>query len=111
VIAPGINLSMQALHDAAAQLPRVAIRRPSGNRVVGIDTVGAMQSGVFWGYIGMIEGLVARIKAEWGKPLTVIGTGGIASLFESATAAIDHFDHDLTIRGLLEIHRRNTVAK
>jgi type III pantothenate kinase len=108
VIAPGINLSMQALHDAAAQLPRVAIRRPTGNRVVGVDTVGAMQSGVFWGYIGMIEGLVARIKAEWGKPLTVIGTGGIASLFESATTAIDHFDHDLTIRGLLEIHRRNT---
>jgi len=108
VIAPGINLSMQALHEAAAQLPRVAIRRPSSNRVVGVDTVGAMQSGVFWGYIGMIEGLVARIKAEWGKPLTVIGTGGIASLFESATTAIDHFDHDLTIRGLLEIHRRNT---
>jgi type III pantothenate kinase len=108
VIAPGINLSMQALHEAAAQLPRVAIRRPSGNRVVGVDTVSAMQSGVFWGYIAMIEGLVSRIKAEWGKPLTVIGTGGIASLFEGATSAIDHFDHDLTIRGLLEIHRRNT---
>jgi len=107
VIAPGINLSMQALHDAAAQLPRVAIRRPAGNRVVGVDTVGAMQSGVFWGYISMIEGLVKRIKDEWGKPLTVIGTGGVASLFENATTAIDHFDHDLTIRGLLEIHRRN----
>jgi type III pantothenate kinase len=107
VIAPGINLSMLALHDAAAQLPRVAIRRPAGNRVVGVDTVSAMQSGVFWGYISMIEGLVARIKDEWGKPLTVIGTGGIASLFENATSAIDHFDHDLTIRGLLEIHRRN----
>ena len=66
-----------------------------------------MQSGVFWGYIAMIEGLVARIKAEWGKPLTVIGTGGIASLFEGATSAIDHFDSDLTIRGLLEIWRRN----
>ena len=107
VIAPGINLSMQALHDAAAQLPRVAIRRPVANRVVGVDTVGAMQSGVFWGYISMIEGLSRRIKAEWGKTLTVIGTGGIASLFEGQTDAIDHFDHDLTIRGLLEIHRRN----
>jgi len=107
VIAPGINLSMQALHDAAAQLPRVAIRRPSGNRVIGVDTVGAMQSGVFWGYISMIEGLVARIRSEWGKPMTVIGTGGIASLFEHATTAIDVFDHDLTIRGLLEIYRRN----
>jgi type III pantothenate kinase len=108
VIAPGINLSMQALHDAAAQLPRVAIRRPAGNRVIGVDTVGAMQSGVFWGYISMIEGLVRRVKVEWGKPLTVIGTGGIASLFEGATEAIDIFDHDLTIRGLLEIWRRNT---
>ena len=108
VIAPGINLSMQALHEAAAQLPRVAIRRPAGNRVVGVDTVGAMQSGVFWGYIAMIEGLVARIQAEWKTPLKVIGTGGIASLFEGATRAIEHFDHDLTIRGLLEIHRRNT---
>jgi type III pantothenate kinase len=108
VITPGINLSMQALHDAAAKLPRVAIRRPNRNRVIGVDTVEAMQSGVFWGYISMIEGLVERIKAEWGKPMQVIGTGGIASLFEGDTDAIDVFDHDLTIRGLLEIYRRNT---
>lgn len=107
VIAPGINLSMQALHDAAAKLPRVAIQRPAGNHVIGRDTVGAMQSGVFWGYIALIEGLVARIKAEWDKPMTVIGTGGVASLFEGATTAIDHFDPDLTIRGMLEIWRRN----
>ncbi len=107
VIAPGINLSMQALHDAAAKLPRVAIQRPEGNRAIGTDTVSAMQSGVFWGYIGLIEGLVTRIKAEWGKPMTVIGTGGVASLFQGATSAIDHFDPDLTIRGLLEIWRRN----
>jgi type III pantothenate kinase len=91
-------------------LPRVAIRRPTGNRVVGVDTVGAMQSGVYWGYIAMIEGLVTRIKGEWGKPLTVIGTGGVASLFEGSTDAIDIFDHDLTIRGLLEIWRRNTKS-
>src|SRR5580692_7681918 len=108
VITPGINLSMQALHDAAAKLPRVAIRRPSRNQVIGSDTVEAMQSGVFWGYISMIEGLVDRIKDEWGKPMKVIGTGGIASLFEGDTQAIDVFDHDLTIRGLLEIYRRNT---
>lgn len=105
VIAPGINLSMEALHTAAAKLPRVAIQKPQ--RVVGTDTVGAMQSGVFWGYIGMIEGLVARIKGEWGKPLTVVATGGIASLFHGATTAVDHFDPDLTIRGMLEIWRRN----
>ncbi|MDP8915679.1 MAG: type III pantothenate kinase [Pseudomonadota bacterium] len=106
VIAPGINLSMEALHEAAARLPRVAIRRPA--RVVGADTVGAMQSGVFWGYVGLIEGLIARIKAEYGKPLTVVATGGVASLFEGATEAIDRFDPDLTLRGLLEIWRRNT---
>src|SRR5579862_8188135 len=97
VITPGINLSMQALHDAAAKLPRVAIRRPESNHVVGRDTVEAMQSGVFWGYIAMIEGLVARIKAERGTAITVVGTGGIASLFEGDTAAIDIFDHDVTI--------------
>lgn len=110
IIAPGINLSMQALHDAAAKLPRIAIQRPERNRVVGKDTVTAMQSGVFWGYIAMIEGLIERIKVEQGEPLTVVATGGVASLFEGATASIDHFDPDLTIRGLLEIHRRNPTV-
>jgi type III pantothenate kinase len=108
-IAPGINLSMEALHQAAAKLPRVAIQRPPGNTAIGKDTVAAMQSGVFWGYIALIEGLVARIKAEWDKPMTVVGTGGVASLFHGATASIDHFDPDLTIRGMLEIYRRNTA--
>jgi type III pantothenate kinase len=108
VIAPGINLSMEALHNAAAKLPRVAIQKPQ--RVVGTDTVGAMQSGVFWGYIGLIEGLIARIKGERDAPLTVVATGGVASLFHGATTAIDHFDSDLTIRGMLEIWRRNTKA-
>ncbi len=107
VIAPGINLSMEALHAAAAKLPRVAIQKPQ--RVIGKDTVGAMQSGVFWGYIALIEGLIARIKAEWEGPMTVVATGGVASLFHGATLSIDHFDPDLTIRGLLEIHRRNTT--
>jgi type III pantothenate kinase len=106
IIAPGINLSMQALHEAAAKLPRIAIQRPA--KIVGTDTVGAMQSGVFWGYISLIEGLVSRIKEERGEALTVVATGGVASLFEGATDSIDHFDPDLTIRGLLEIHRRNT---
>jgi len=109
VIAPGINLSLQALHEAAAMLPRIAIQRPE--KVIGKDTVSNMQSGVFWGYVALIEGLVARIKAEWGKPMTVIGTGGVASLFEGATDSIDRFDPDLTIRGLLEIWRRNTHIK
>jgi type III pantothenate kinase len=104
-IAPGINLSMQALHDAAARLPRIAIRRPP--HVVGKDTVCAMQSGVYWGYVGLIEGLIDRIKEEYARPMTVVATGGVASLFEGATEKIDRFDSDLTIRGLLEIHRRN----
>ena len=109
VIAPGINLSMEALHTAAAKLPRVAIQKPQ--RVVGKDTVTAMQSGVFWGYIALIEGLIARIKAEWDTPMTVVATGGVASLFHGATLAIDHFDPDLTIRGMLEIHHRNRKKK
>ena len=109
VIAPGINLSMEALHAAAAKLPRVAIRRPE--RTIGRDTVGAMQAGGFWGYIALIEGLIARIRAEWGRPMTVIATGGVASLFQGATTAIDYFDSDLTIRGMLEIHRRNPGAR
>ncbi|PQZ82729.1 MULTISPECIES: type III pantothenate kinase [unclassified Brevundimonas] len=106
LIAPGINLSLQALHEAAAKLPRIAIQRP--DVVIGRDTVTSMQSGVFWGYIALIEGLVDRIKTEWGKPMTVVGTGGVASLFEGSTQSIDRFDPDLTIRGLLEIWRRNT---
>jgi type III pantothenate kinase len=105
VIAPGINLSMQALHDAAAKLPRIAIRKP--DRVIGADTVGAMQAGVFWGYIALIEGLIARIKAEYARPMRVIATGGVASLFEGETGAIDVFDSDITLKGLLEIVRRN----
>jgi type III pantothenate kinase len=105
IIAPGINLSMRALHEAAAQLPRIAIRKP--DQVVGKDTVSAMQSGVFWGYIGLIDGLVRRILAEDGRDFTVVGTGGVASLFEGASETIQHFDGDLTIRGLLEIWKLN----
>ncbi len=109
IISPGINLSMQALHDAAAQLPRVAIERPAN--VIGKDTVGAMQSGVFWGYVSLIEGLVQRIKAEYPAPIKVVATGGVAALFEGASDCIDIFDPDLTIRGLFEIHRRVRSAR
>ena len=105
LIAPGINLSMQALHSAAARLPRVAIARPA--HVIGRGTVEAMQSGVFWGYVALIEGLIDRIRAEYGRPMQAIATGGVASLFEGATTKIDAFDPELTLRGLLEITRRN----
>ena len=104
VIAPGINLSMQALHEAAARLPRIAIEKPA--KIIGTDTVGAIQTGVFWGYISLIEGLIERIKTEYGAPMKVVATGGIASLFEGQTDAIDIFDHDLTIRGLYEVSKR-----
>ena len=105
VIAPGVNLSMEALHLAAAQLPRIAIDRPQ--MIIGKDTVPAMQSGIFWGYIGLIEGLVKRIKAEYGKPMKVIGTGGLAHLFRHSTSVLEHVDHDITIRGLRYIYERN----
>ncbi|MBL8545231.1 MAG: type III pantothenate kinase [Hyphomonadaceae bacterium] len=105
IILPGINLSLQALHEHAARLPRVEIRDPG--RVIGKDTVTAMQSGIYWGSIEMIEGLCRRIREEYGKPLKTIATGGVASLFEGAFPTIDHFDQDLTSRGLLEIFRRN----
>ncbi len=110
-IAPGITLSMDALYQAAAKLPRVAVEPPGGNHsVIGRNTVHAMQSGVFYGYIGLIEGLVARITSEIGRPVTVIGTGGLATLFNRHTAAIDFVDGDLTIRGLLRIHILNTTG-
>lgn len=105
IISPGINLSMKALHEAAAKLPRVAIQRPP--QVIGKDTVVAMQSGVFWGYIDLIDGLVERIKAEYGKPMTVVATGGVASLFEGAATRIDHFDSDITIKGLHIVYERS----
>ncbi|AFK53801.1 MAG: type III pantothenate kinase [Tistrella sp.] len=109
VIAPGINLSLEALHRAAAKLPRIAVERTE--KVIGKDTVPAMQAGVFWGYVGLIEGLVRRIVDEYGKPMTVIATGGLAPIFFNATDAIQHADPDITLVGLLEIHRLNISEK
>ncbi|MGO8865232.1 MAG: type III pantothenate kinase [Alphaproteobacteria bacterium] len=105
VIAPGINLSLHALHMAAAKLPSVRIRRIE--RVIGKATIPMMQSGIFWGYVGLIEGLVARIRAEWGEPMGVVATGGLAPLFEGASPVIETVDPTLTLWGLWLIHRRN----
>ncbi len=105
VIAPGVNLNLEALHMASAQLPRIAVERPEN--VIGRDTLSAMQSGVYWGYISLVEGLVARVEAEYGEPMTVISTGGLAPLFHNGTDAIQHVDQDITMRGLREIARRN----
>ena len=107
-IAPGINLSVEALHLAAAKLPRVAIQKP--RHVVGKGTVEAMQSGVFWGYVGLIEGMVARIRSEFGQPMDIVATGGLAPLFVGATDVIAHVDLELTLRGLYLIDRRNRKA-
>lgn len=103
VIAPGVNLSLDALHMAAAQLPKIAPKRPQA--VIGSGTISAMQSGVYWGYVGLIEGLVAHIKAEFDQPMTVIATGGLAARFKAATEVIEHIDEDLTMRGLQEVYR------
>lgn len=108
VIAPGIDLSLEALHTAAAQLPRVAPARPQA--VIGTSTITMMQSGVYWGYISLIEGLVSRIKTEFDAPMTVIATGGLSPLFHAATTVIEHIDPDLTMRGLVEIFRRNSES-
>src|SRR6201985_2402534 len=105
VIAPGANLSVEALHQAAALLPRVAIRR--AQNVIGRDTVSSMQSGVYWGYVGLIDGLIRGIKTEYGKPMTVVATGGVARLFCPPLPGLWHIDPDLTIRGLVLIHARN----
>ncbi len=105
IIAPGPNLSLQALEMAAAQLPHIAIKRPP--RVVGRNTITAMESGVFWGYVGLIEGLIRRIVAERNEKMGVIATGGLAPLFAGATDTIDKVDPDLTLWGLRLIYRRN----
>ncbi|MEI6984582.1 MAG: type III pantothenate kinase [Rhodospirillaceae bacterium] len=111
-IAPGINLSLEALDRAAAKLPRVEIVQPL--MVIGNSTVTCMQSGIFWGYIGLIEGLVTRIREEFMvsfpiQVMPVIATGGLATLFARATPVIDHVDIELTLRGLVLIHQRNSV--
>jgi type III pantothenate kinase len=105
IIAPGPNLSLQALEMAAAQLPHIAIKKPPA--VVGRDTISAMESGVFWGYVGMLEGLVRRIQEERGEAMGTVATGGLAPLFAGATDAIEKVDPDLTLWGLRLIYRRN----
>ena len=106
VIAPGVNLSLKALHDAAAALPFIDVTRPE--TVVGTNTVACMQSGVYWGYVGLVEGLCARIREERARPMKVIGTGGLSTLFAQGTGIFDVIDTGLTIHGLVLIDRLNT---
>ncbi len=112
VIAPGINLALDALHDAAALLPKVEVTRPE--RVIGTGTVSAMQSGIYWGYVGLIEGIVARIGAEYGDreeaPFKVIATGGLAPLFADGTDIIELTEPNLTLMGLALIYHMNRAS-
>ena len=100
IIAPGINLSLDALVSAAAMLPRIAIEAPEETSVIGRTTDRQMQIGIYWGYVAMIEGLVERMKTEIGRPVTVVATGGLADLFDKHTSAFDAIEPDLTIQGL-----------
>ena len=107
-IAPGVNTSLEALHMAAAALPHVDVSKPQ--KVVGTNTVACMQSGIFWGYIGLVKEICARIKAERGREMRVIGTGGLASLFGASDVLFDTIEDDLTMHGLTVIHKYNKDA-
>lgn len=110
IIAPGINLSLDALVTAAAKLPRIAIEAPESRSVIGRNTVDQMHIGIFWGYIAMIEGLVARLKAQVGRPVKVLATGGLAALLSPHTDVFDHIEPDLTIQGLAILWERAHIT-
>jgi type III pantothenate kinase len=107
IIAPGINLSLDALVTAAAKLPRIAIEAPEDSSVIGRTTEAQMQIGVFWGYVAMIEGLVARLRVQIGRPVKIVSTGGLAVLFDEHTDIFDIIAPDLTIGGLAILHQRS----
>jgi type III pantothenate kinase len=104
IIAPGINLSLDALVSAAAKLPRIAIEAPADTNVIGRTTESQMLIGIYWGYVAMIEGLTERMKRELGRPTTVVATGGLADLFDKHTNVFDAIEPDLTIQGLSLLH-------
>lgn len=108
VIAPGINLSLDALVGKTAQLPRIALEAPEDDNVIGTTTESQMLIGIFWGYVAMIEGLIQRTKEQIGRPTKVIATGGLSVLFNEHTDAFDHIESDLTLRGMLILYQRAT---
>jgi len=105
VIAPGVNTSLEALHQAAAALPHVDVTKPQA--VIGTNTVACMQSGIFWGYVGLVRGICDRIRGEYDRPMRIIGTGGLAPLFGTGDVLFDRIEDDLTMHGLTVIHRYN----
>lgn len=110
IIAPGINLSLDALVGNTAKLPRIAIEKPRGSSVIGRNTEDQMLIGVFWGYVAMMEGLVARMKDEIGRPAKVVATGGLAILFDEATELFDAVDAGLTMDGLAILAEKAQVS-
>ena len=110
IIAPGINLSLDALVTAAARLPRIAIEAPAAAGIIGRTTEDQMHIGIYWGYVAMIEGLVERLKAEIGRPVTIVSTGGLAILFDAHSAIFDAIEPDLTIQGLALLYERSLSA-
>lgn len=106
IIAPGINLSLDALVGNTAKLPRIAIEAPRSTSVIGTNTEDQMLIGVFWGYVAMMEGLIARMRAEIGRPARVVATGGLAVLFNRHTDIFDVVDADLTLEGLAILAER-----
>ena len=109
IIAPGVNLNLEALHTRTAALPHVDITQPE--KIIGTNTVACIQSGIFWGCVSMIEGLVVRMRQEAGKPLKVIGTGGLAPLFDQVPGLFDVIEDDLTIFGLTVIYAYNKTLE
>ena len=105
VIAPGIQLSLTALEQGTARLPLIDIKKPS--QVIGKDTISCMESGIYWGFVGLIEGIVTRIKQEYDHSMVVIGTGGLCSLFTTSLPLIEAYDQHLTLYGLRLIYERN----
>ena len=110
VIAPGINLSLDALVSAAAKLPRIAIEAPEDTNVIGRTTESQMLIGIYWGYVAMLEGLTERLKRDIGRPVSVIATGGLAALFDKHTKVFDAIEPDLTIQGLSLLYQRVVSA-
>lgn len=109
VICPGIGISADALFQRAARLPRIDVRKPA--HVIGRTTVTSMQSGLFFGYVGMVEGLVQRLRTELGGRAYCVATGGLAEVIAPETQAVDVVDRDLTMHGLRLLWERNRPAR
>ena len=105
VIAPGLGISAEALFEKTAKLPKVEVARP--RKVIGRTTVGSMQSGLYWGYIGLVEGILKRMKKEFGTVKTVVATGGLAGVLMADCPSIDAVDENLTLTGLRILYERN----